>query len=98
VTGQLVDAGSEVLIVRAPNDPGLRLEVGPDTQVLLDGRRSFPEQLPEGSQVRASYREDEGGSVAVRVDATSPKPATPAEDVKAAPEKEPQPDAAAEPR
>jgi hypothetical protein len=43
------------------------------TAVVLDGKRAEPGQLPEGSQVRASYREEENGLTAVRVDATSAK-------------------------
>ena len=73
VSGELVEARGDVLTLRVPSNPALELRVDVTTAVVLDGKRAEPEALPEGSQVRASYREEADGPTALRVDATSKK-------------------------
>jgi hypothetical protein len=77
VTGELVRASEDTLTLRVPNNPALQLRVEATTAVVLDGKRAEPASLPEGSEVRASYREEADGPTAVRVNATSKSDARP---------------------
>jgi DNA polymerase III gamma/tau subunit len=79
VTGQLVAAEDDAVTLRLPSNPALRLQVDVNTAVVLDGKRAAPDTLPEGSQVRASYKDEEGEVLAVRVEATSPPKASSSE-------------------
>lgn len=80
VTGELVRASDDSLTLRVPNNPSLQLRVEATTRVVLDGKRADPASLPEGSEVRASYREEAEGPTAVRVNATSKDDASPTEE------------------
>jgi hypothetical protein len=69
------------VLLSSRGEPQLRLQVGPQTQVTVDGRQASAADIQEGSQVRASYRTDQGSGEpqAVRIEATSQvKPTAPA--------------------
>lgn len=55
------------------NLPNVDLRVKDQTQVLLDGKKVSAKDIPEGSQVRASFQMDGLTAVALELNATSPK-------------------------
>ncbi len=71
VTGRVVRAGQEEIVVRqgTGDEPDLRLKVGPQTKVTVDGRQRSVGDLQEGTQVRASYDESGGAPEATRIEA-----------------------------
>ncbi|MFP2961728.1 hypothetical protein ACLEPN_28975 [Myxococcus sp. 1LA] len=73
VVGEVLSANDQELLLSAQGEPQLRLQVSPQTQVMVDGRQANVGDIQEGSQVRASYRTDEqsGEPQAVRIEATS---------------------------
>ncbi|RKH56752.1 hypothetical protein [Corallococcus aberystwythensis] len=81
ISGDVLSASAQELLVSQAGEPQLRLKVGPSTQVQVDGRAASAADIQEGAQVRASYRTDasSGEPQAVRIDATSrAQPAAPA--------------------
>ncbi|QAT82344.1 putative lipoprotein [Corallococcus coralloides] len=81
ITGDVLSASAQEVLVSQRGEPRLRLKVGPSTQVQVDGRAASAADIQEGAQVRASYRTDEssGQPQALRIDATSrAQPAAPA--------------------
>lgn len=74
VTGQVVSASPDELLLSSaggPGQPQIRLQLNERTQVMVDGRQSSTADIPEGSQVRASYQDIGGEPTALRVDVTS---------------------------
>lgn len=81
ISGDVLSASAQEVLVSQRGEPQLRLKVGPGTQVQVDGRAASASDIQEGAQVRASYRTDArtGEPQALRIDATSrAQPATPA--------------------
>ncbi|MBN9688468.1 MULTISPECIES: hypothetical protein [unclassified Corallococcus] len=81
ISGDVLSASAQEVLVSQRGEPQLRLKVGPSTQVQVDGRAASAADIQEGAQVRASYRTDEGSGEpqALRIDATSrAQPAAPA--------------------
>ncbi|AFE03682.1 putative lipoprotein [Corallococcus coralloides DSM 2259] len=81
ISGDVLSASAQEVLVSQRGEPQLRLKVGPSTQVQVDGRAASASDIQEGAQVRASYRTDEssGEQQALRIDATSrAQPAAPA--------------------
>jgi hypothetical protein len=75
ITGVVVRADERRLAIRPRSGPVLTLRLGPSTALRAGGRRSGPETLHPGLEVRASYRSDEGGpATAVSVDVAAPPP------------------------
>jgi hypothetical protein len=69
-TGQVVSAKSDELVLKQQGqDKELKLKVGPQTQVLIDGKQSTIDNLREGAQVRASYDASQGEPRATRIEA-----------------------------
>ena len=48
----------------------VRLQVNEQTQVWRDGQQASLQDLQEGSQVRATYQQQEGQQVVTRIDVT----------------------------
>ncbi|WP_434346290.1 hypothetical protein ACN6A1_32390 [Myxococcus virescens] len=73
IVGEVLRANDDELLLSSQGEPQLRLQVSPQTQVMVDGRQASAGEIQEGSQVRASYRTDEqsGEPQAVRIEATS---------------------------
>ncbi|WP_043709270.1 hypothetical protein [Corallococcus macrosporus] len=73
VVGEVLSASDQELLLSSQGEPQLRLQVSPETQVMVDGRQANVGDIEEGSQVRASYRTDaqSGEPQAVRIEATS---------------------------
>ncbi|QDE66296.1 hypothetical protein BHS09_04390 [Myxococcus xanthus] len=73
IVGEVLSANDDELLLSSQGEPQLRLQVSPQTQVMVDGRQASAGEIQEGSQVRASYRTDEqsGEPQAVRIEATS---------------------------
>lgn len=71
VEGIVARASAGEIVVRPTGEEGtpVTLKVPSGTPVLLDGRPSSAEKIPEGAQVRASYASDAGESRAIRVEA-----------------------------
>ncbi|CAM4378198.1 hypothetical protein [Corallococcus exiguus] len=81
ISGDVLSASAQEVLVSQRGEPRLRLKVGPSTQVQVDGRAASAADIQEGAQVRASYRTDasSGEPQALRIDATSrAQPAAPA--------------------
>ncbi|WP_235686040.1 hypothetical protein [Corallococcus silvisoli] len=81
ISGEVLSANAREVLLSERGEPRLRLQVGPNTQVRVDGRVASAADIREGSEVRASYRTDErsGEPQALSIDATTPtRPATPA--------------------
>ncbi|NRD61325.1 hypothetical protein HRD49_06135 [Corallococcus exiguus] len=81
ISGDVLSASAQEVLVSQRGEPRLRLKVGPGTQVQVDGRAASAADIQEGAQVRASYRTDasSGEPQALRIDATSrAQPAAPA--------------------
>jgi colicin import membrane protein len=74
VTGQVVSASPDELLLSSSGgagQPQIRLQLNAQTQVTVDGRQGSAADIPEGSQVRASYQDIGGEPTALRVDVTS---------------------------
>jgi hypothetical protein len=74
VTGRVVSSSPGELLLSsagAPGQPQIRLQVNPQTQVMVNGRQGSIADIAEGSQVRASYQDVGGEPTALRVDVTS---------------------------
>ncbi|WP_225888533.1 hypothetical protein [Myxococcus xanthus] len=73
IVGEVLSANDDELLLSSQGEPQLRLQVSPQTLVMVDGRQASAGEIQEGSQVRASYRTDEqsGEPQAVRIEATS---------------------------
>jgi hypothetical protein len=74
VTGRVASASQDELLLSsagAPGQPQLRLQLNAQTQVLVNGQQGSVADIPEGSQVRASYQDVGGEPTALRVDVTS---------------------------
>lgn len=68
-TGQVVSASSQELVLRdQAGGQELKLKVGSDTPVMVDGKRASISDVKEGSQVRASYSEQGGQPQAIRIE------------------------------
>ncbi|MFP2895749.1 hypothetical protein [Corallococcus sp. 4LFB] len=81
ISGDVLSASDQEVLVSQAGEPRLRLKVGPSTQVQVDGRAASAADIQEGAQVQASYRTDasSGEPQALRIEATSrAQPATPA--------------------
>ncbi|RKH32930.1 hypothetical protein D7Y13_23990 [Corallococcus praedator] len=81
ISGEVLSASAREVLLSQGGEPQLRLQVGPTTQVRVDGRAASAADIQEGAQVRASYRTDanSGEPQALRIDATSrAQPAAPA--------------------
>jgi hypothetical protein len=73
VEGTLSRADPKRVVIRAPGAAPLTLRLSPSTTVTLDGRPAGVETLPEGAEVRASYRVGGGGRpTALTVEAARP--------------------------
>jgi hypothetical protein len=74
VEGQVERASADEVVIRSPDQPSLKLKVGSDTQVTMDGKRATAEQLQPGTEVRAAYQSQGGDShQAIRIEATKKK-------------------------
>ena len=73
VAGEVVSAGGDSVTVRSPSGEPVQLKVEVHTTVVLDGQPASARDIPDGSQVRATWRDVEGEPTAVRVTATAPK-------------------------
>jgi uncharacterized phage infection (PIP) family protein YhgE len=71
IIGQVLTASEDEVMVSVRGEPQLRLQVEPSTQILVDGRQGRAADIQEGSQVRASYRDNQGEQQAVRIEVTS---------------------------
>ena len=71
ITGQVLTADENEVLVSVRGEPQLRLQVEPSTQIIVNGRQGRAGEIQEGSQVRASYRDSEGEQKAVRIEVTS---------------------------
>jgi DNA repair exonuclease SbcCD ATPase subunit len=94
IVGQVLTASEDEVMVSVRGEPQLRLQVEPNTQIIVNGRQGRAADIQEGSQVRASYRDSEGEQKAVRIEVTSSAqpgmPATP-ESGESSPGVQPQP-------
>jgi hypothetical protein len=68
VTGKIARATSSEIQIENNAQP---LKIDSSTQVTLDGRSTSAEQLPAGTEVRASFRTDGGEARAIRIEAKS---------------------------
>jgi DNA repair exonuclease SbcCD ATPase subunit len=71
IIGQVLTASEDEVMVSVRGEPQLRLQVEPSTQIIVDGRQGRAADIQEGSQVRASYRDNQGEQQAVRIEVTS---------------------------
>ncbi|RKG63071.1 hypothetical protein D7V80_32035 [Corallococcus sp. CA054B] len=81
ISGDVLSASAQEVLVSQRGEPQLRLKVGPTTQVKVDGRFASAADIQEGAQIRASYTvgSRSGELEALRIDATSrAQPAAPA--------------------
>lgn len=74
VRGTVTKATSEDIILSRQGEklPDVKLDVRAQTMVMLDGKKVTLSEIPEGSQVRASFQLEGDDAVAVDVNATSP--------------------------
>lgn len=77
MTGSVAAVGPDLIVIRGVESKPLPLEVGPDVEVTLGGRRTSREALTPGMEVRATYEMRDGEATAVRLEATPPAPAGP---------------------
>ena len=68
LTGRLERATASELRLENNAQP---LKIDSSTQVTLDGQNTSADQLPPGSEVRASFRQDSGEARAIRIEAKS---------------------------
>lgn len=68
VTGKIARATSSEIQLENNVQP---LKIDSSTQVTLDGQASSADQLPAGTEVRASFRMDSGEAHAIRIEAKS---------------------------
>ena len=66
-------SGEIILSRQSQNLPDVELDIRDRTTVMLDGKKVVVGEIPEGSQVRASFQLDEDDAVAVELNATSPQ-------------------------
>ncbi|NPD26231.1 hypothetical protein D7Y27_39230 [Corallococcus sp. AB004] len=73
ISGDVLSASAQEVLVSQRGEPQLRLKVGPTTQVKVDGRAASAADIQEGAQIRASYTTDasSGEPEALSIDATS---------------------------
>ncbi|MDY7232210.1 hypothetical protein [Hyalangium rubrum] len=74
IIGEVLTASEREVMVSVRGEPQLRLQVGPSTQIIVDGQQGRAADIQEGSQVRASYRDTQGEPTAVRIEVTSSMP------------------------
>src|SRR5690606_14409382 len=71
VSGTVVRADTEEVVLRVEGQPDLRLKVTEQTTALLQGQNVEIEQIEEGTEVRASYQVDQQGEpTATRIEGT----------------------------
>lgn len=73
VTGTLKGEAKEGITLARQGLPDADLDVRHQTKVMLDGKKVAVKDIPEGSQVRAKFQLEGHESVAVEINATSPK-------------------------
>ncbi|AKF84102.1 hypothetical protein SAMN05443572_112269 [Myxococcus fulvus] len=71
--GTLKKADDDSVNLTRKDLPDAELDVKAQTVVMLDGKKARVEEIPEGSEVRASFQLDGDNAVAVELRATSPK-------------------------
>jgi len=70
--GQLSAVGDGTVSIYTPQtSKSFQLQVGPATQVTLDGHPATLRDLPQGADVRAAFAPSQGVPVAARLDVTS---------------------------
>jgi hypothetical protein len=69
--GEVVTVDGAAIVLHRAKDPDLRLGVDGKTLVAMDGRRASLADLREGTDVRASYREQRGAATAIKIEASS---------------------------
>ncbi|WP_224363868.1 hypothetical protein [Hyalangium versicolor] len=78
IVGEVLTVNAREVLVSDRGEPRLRLQVRPGTQIYVDGRLARTTDIEEGSQVRASYRDQGGEPTATRIEVTtSVRPAAP---------------------
>ncbi|WP_224242947.1 hypothetical protein [Hyalangium gracile] len=81
IIGEVLTVNDREVLVSIRGEPQVRLQVQPGTQITVDGRQARAVDIEEGSQVRASYRDQGGEPTATRIEVTSsvqnPAPAAP---------------------
>jgi hypothetical protein len=88
----VVRADERHLAIRPRSGPEVTLRLGPGTALRAGGRRSGPEALRPGVEVRASYRTvEDGPAAAASVDVIAPAPARPTPVIAPAPPASPPP-------
>ncbi|WP_242345618.1 hypothetical protein [Anaeromyxobacter terrae] len=80
-SGTVVSASAQEVVVRQGGaEPNIKLRVGADTPVLIDGQQRTVSDLKEGTQVRAAFTEKDGAPQAIRIEvqggANAPKGTT----------------------
>jgi hypothetical protein len=68
VSGEVVRADEKQLVLKPEGQEELRLTIGPDTDILIQGREGTVTEIQQGTQVRASYDESGGTPRATRVE------------------------------
>lgn len=68
VSGEVVRADEKQLVLKPADGQELRLTLGPDTDILIQGREGTVTEIQQGTQVRASYDESGGQPRATRVE------------------------------
>jgi colicin import membrane protein len=68
VSGEVVRADEKQLVLKADGQEELKLTIGPDTDILIQGREGSVTEIQQGTQVRASYDESGGQPRATRVE------------------------------
>ncbi|MFL5346276.1 MAG: hypothetical protein ACJ8AT_15920 [Hyalangium sp.] len=79
VVGQVLTANNQEVLVSSRGEPQVRLQLKPETMIMVDGRQARAVDIEEGSQVRASFNTQSGEPTATRIEVTtSQRPPTPA--------------------
>lgn len=73
LSGTMKDATADGVSIARQGLPDADLDVRHQTKVMLDGKKVAVKDIPEGSQVRAKFQLEGHESVAVEINATSPK-------------------------
>ncbi|MFE8603155.1 hypothetical protein KYC5002_02490 [Archangium violaceum] len=73
VTGTLKGEAKEGITLARQGLPDADLDVRDQTKVMLDGKKVAVKDIPEGAQVRAKFQLEGEETVAVEINATSPK-------------------------
>jgi colicin import membrane protein len=66
VTGRATQVSSSEVVLDAASPS--RIKVNEATQVTVDGQSASVAQIPQGSEIRASYRMDGGEATAIRIE------------------------------